>query len=101
MTYIYFPVLLFTFSLHWARITFHHAWIGTLAGISFNVYIWHVIGLKILDLLLSFGIITYNYRTRFSMLLYVLAMYVIGTLSYFFIEQPIKKLMGRILEKHA
>lgn len=75
---------------------FDHSIFGTLGGISFDIYIWQQpVFLTFWSILAMTGS-GFDYKTPKGMLIGLILAVAVGTISYFFIEKPLNKLVDKL-----
>ena len=99
MIFLYYPALIILFSCGLLKKVFSAKWIGTLAAIAFNVYIWHICGRILMDGLIAKGILSVNVKLPVTMAVHTLCMFAVGTASYYLIERPIAREIAK-KERH-
>ena len=95
MIFICYPALMILFTSGFMKKLFSARWIGSLAAISFNVYIWHVCGRLLMDILIAWDILIVDVKSPVTMIVYTLCMFVIGTGSYYLIEKPVANALSK------
>ena len=93
LTFLFYPALIILFSSPVFGKMFSFQWIGTLSRISFNVFIWHICGLCILDILRVQNIINGQLTSPLAMIIFTACMFIVGTASHYLIEKPIDKMV--------
>lgn len=92
MTFLYYPALIILFLSKPVKTLFCTKWIGWLAEISYNVYIWHTVFIVLMYVAtMTYGIAIDH--SELTMLAFTGIMFVIGTVSHFVIEKPITKML--------
>lgn len=90
-TFLLFPALLLLFRSNVVcRIFFSDIW-GEIASIAFNAFLWHMPMLVAWMLIFRTTQIEYPLLTRGGMWGFVLFMLLVGSVSHFCIEKPLKK----------
>lgn len=97
MIFICYPALIVLFSSKMMKKLFSAKWIGIVAAISFNVYVWHVCGRLLMNILIARDILVVNVKSPITMIVYTLCMFGIGTGSYYLIEKPAAKILSTII----
>lgn len=95
LTFLVFPALILLCETVTAKKIFRHKVWGTVGSITFHVYLWHSPMFPLMYCLLPLMGITLNFSARWTMYLFLLVAFVIGTLSFFFIEKPINRLLDK------
>lgn len=100
LIFIFFPALVVLFETEPLQKVLDRKILGTMAGIAFNVYIWHFefnTFCSIVNVLLKLEV---NFSSRLTELAVLLLDAAIGTFSYYLIERPIAKLIKRKLPEN-
>lgn len=97
LCFFFYPALIVLFKAPFMDRLFSHKILGTLAGISFNAYIWHM-EFNVLSYSI-FGVLNINvdYSTVVTELIYILIEFGIGAVSYYLIEKPVTKKITQLL----
>lgn len=90
-TFLLFPSIVILFETKVAHKLFRHKIWGTLSGISFEVYLWHLPVMLLAYLVMKLINRGVDVNNLASMLVFTLGMWGIGALMYFFVERPIVK----------
>lgn len=94
--FLFCPALIILAQSHTSERFFHHKVWQHLSEISFNVYVWH----SPLQLFLALTIPQIIYSEQLThMYLYAAAAWLVGTVSYFLIEGPLRKLVSDTLSR--
>lgn len=72
---------------------------GTLSEIAFNAYIWHIVFYSIFEIINVKMQINYDFNNRLNMVWVVVLCFGFGTISYFLIEKPFRKIKTKITSK--
>lgn len=88
MTFFFYPALIILFLTEPVQKLFNHPWIGKYGEISFDIYIWHLCCFGLIDCLLKVFHWKINKGSYKLMFLYYIGIALVGTVSYFFFEQP-------------
>lgn len=90
MTFLIFPSLIIIIKSKWFDSIFNHKFIGTLGKITFGVYIWH----EPLTVFRQLGQVVFSWDIDLnrlsSMILFAIAAWAVGTISYFLLEKPLQ-----------
>lgn len=95
MTFIFYPALIIAFLSNPMKQLFTSKVIGTLGKISFDVYIWHNPMFLLMYILIKVLGITINLNTISAMIIYTIISFAVGTVSYYLVEKPINRYIGR------
>ena len=101
LDFILYPCIIIVFRSEFFRKIFNWKYIGTMAGISFNTYVWHLdFNTLSCEFLKSLNL-SVDYTKFSTEIIYVLLEFGIGALSYFFLEKPLNRLLGKwVTELH-
>ncbi|MBE6534389.1 MAG: acyltransferase [Ruminococcaceae bacterium] len=95
ITFLFYPALIILCETNFMRKIFCHKIWGTLSGISFEVYLWHIP----MILVLCFFVNKFSWNIDFNnvaiMFIFLGAMWIWGAVMHFFVERPITKLLTR------
>ena len=92
LDFVLYPAIIIVFRSEFCRRIFNWKFLGTLAGISFNTYVWHLDFNTLSSEFLHLMNITVDYSKFTTEIIYVLLEFGIGALSYFYLEKPLSKL---------
>lgn len=87
MNYIFYPALIVLFSSMLITKFFTFDLIGTLGKISFHVYIWHNVLFVVMYMLIGKSILRVNVNSFYTMMVYTMICFIVGTGSYMVIEK--------------
>ena len=91
ITFLLFPSIIILFETKPAHMIFRHKIWETISGISFEVYLWHL-PLMVLWCLIRDSANWYpNMNSVWSMMIFTLASWAVGTIMYFCLERPITR----------
>jgi hypothetical protein len=100
LTFIFYPTLIIGFHINEVNIIYLKKIISKIAEISFNVYVWHIVGILIL-IIVNKG---YNLNIKLNsyrvMMIFTIILYIFGFFSYYFIEKPLEKLISKKLKDY-
>lgn len=97
LTFCFYPALIVLFSTKPIVKLFDHKFVGTLGKITYDVYIWHNPCFFMLYIIPSLtGREVYLLSVK-AMVVYTIITFVIGTISYYILEQPINRWVTRKL----
>lgn len=97
LTFVTFPAIILLFSTAFAGKIFRHKFWGTIGNITFNVYLWHSPLFPLMYGTLHLLNITPDFSGLWTMFLFTAVSFLVGTLSYFFIEKPVGSWINKIL----
>ena len=95
LVFVFYPALIILFESPPLQALLDRRVLGTMAQISFNVYIWHFdlnTFCAIVNDLFELGI---DYTTRTAEMTVLVLCIIIGTVSFYFIERPVTKLIKK------
>ena len=93
MTFIYYPALIIIFKFKFINKLFRVKFIEVVSNITFDVYLWHNVLLLMGSLFLNIFKINVKLDSFVAMLCYTAISFLVGTLSYYLIDKPIKNLI--------
>lgn len=96
LVFLFYPAVIIFIQNDFLKKIFSHNWIGTLGAITFDVYVWHAVMLMALRLLSEKGVLTFDFSMRSTMWLTTCMAFAIGTVSYFFIEKQINRILKKM-----
>lgn len=91
LVFMLYPGLIILFQSDTAEKLFRHRWIGELGKITFDVYVWHAVLLTFLRILTENTQYEGYFASRKVMYITAIFIFLLGTLSYYFIDKPITK----------
>lgn len=100
LTFIFYPALIVGFHINKVNIIYLKKIISKIAEISFNVYVWHVIGILILIIVNKGYNINIKLNSYRVMMIFTIMLYIFGFFSYYFIEKPLEKLISKKLKDY-
>ncbi len=95
MTFIYYPALIILCKSKIVAKILNRKFIGTLGKISFDVFIWHNPFYLLLYICIKIFNWNLNLQSYITMIGYAVFCYIFGTVSYYLIERPAGKLVGK------
>lgn len=98
MTFIYYPMLIVLCKSKTVKKFLNRRCIGTLGKISFDVFIWHNPFYILLYICIKLFNWNLNLNSYTTMICYAIFCYIWGSLSYYFIERPITKIIDKNLQ---
>ena len=93
MIFIFYPALILIFSSQFISKIFNWKWIGKLAGISYNAFMWHYPLIEIIYVFLKLFNIEIKLCTVNAMLVFLAICFIVGTLSHYLIEKPANRVI--------
>ncbi len=97
LTYVYYSAVVVVFTSQKISRLFRSRILETLAGISYNVYMWH----GPLFILVALYFLAYktmpDFNSAVTIACYVAGFYLFGTFSYYCIDRPLSKVVNGIL----
>lgn len=94
MTFIYYPAVIIFFKSQVVKKVFDNNIWGRLGRISFDVYIWHNPFFILLFILIKIFNWNLNLSSCWFMIVYAIICYLFGTISHYFIEKPLNRLVA-------
>lgn len=91
LVFLMYPAVIIILKSRIGRLLFDHKWIGTLGKITFNVYIWHEPLTAFRNLLIYKFSLNIDLTKLSAMILFTVIAWIIGAISYFYIEKPISR----------
>lgn len=91
LTFIFYPAIITILKTDIAHKVFKYKIIGIFAKISFNVYVWHWSMLPAMYIIIHALDLDINLTSITAMVGFLIISYIIGGISYYFIELPITK----------
>ena len=95
VTFFVFPAVVILFETKLMHSIFRHKIWGTLSGISFEVYLWHLPLMLLMYLIMNVTGWTPPFENMASMYIFLGITWVFATVMYFGVERPITKLLTR------
>lgn len=89
LCFLIYPAIILIFKSKPAERIFFDEKLKYLGGIAFNAYIWHVAVLRFLLIVINLKAV--NLKSITAMVLMTCIIFLIGGISYFFIEKPVEK----------
>lgn len=99
MAFLVHPALLIIAQSPLAKRIFTHPCWGVLSQISFSVYIWHLPLLMGIYILMAVLRVDIDFSKPVSMYGFTLAAWLVGAVSYYCLEKPLDRLIGRWLQR--
>ena len=97
--FVFSPIAVISRS-HFVNSLFSNRIWQVLSGVSYDIFIWHVVLLGLTSVLIPAMNIDINYKTEVGfILIFTLLVCAFSTLSYYFIEKPLDTLFRRITDK--
>ena len=100
LTFIVYPAIVMLFETNIAKRIFKHRVWGTLSGISFEVYLWHLPLLLLSYVVIKWFNLNIAFESLGGMLVFLLISCAVGTLMYFAVERPVMKLFTERKKKN-
>lgn len=94
-TFLLFPSIIILFETKPVQKIFCHKIWETLSAISFEVYLWHLPMMLLMYLLMKALNWQPNFANLASMIIFMLATWVVATIMYFLLERPIAKFISQ------
>lgn len=91
LVFTFYPALIIIARIPKVNRLFERKWIETLSKISFDVYIWHMVCLQAFLYIIRLLSINPHYGSHLTMLFFAALAFLVGTVSFYGIEQPIMK----------
>lgn len=98
MTFIFFPALVWLMGLPGVVAFLNNRIIERLAVISFDVYVWQLVGILILLTVHDVYRLDFPIESRTTMLMFVVFLYLWGFVSNRFITQPVTDTLRKIID---
>lgn len=96
LTFIYYPAILFVFlSKPIEKIT-NYRIIGELGKITYNIYIWHIPNYLLALIMIELLNFSIDITAQQTMYAFGAICFIIGVISYYFLEKPIQKFITRM-----
>lgn len=95
LTVVYYPAWIIFFRFFPLHSIFSYRQIGELGKISFDVYIWHICLLILLDILIKAFHWNLNLNTVPAMISFTLVAFSVGAVSYYALEKPLNNFVER------
>lgn len=95
VTFFVFPAVIILFETKLMHGIFRHKIWGTLSGISFEVYLWHLPLMLLMYLIMNLTGWTPPFENMASMYIFLGITWVFATAMYFGVERPITRLLTR------
>ena len=97
LCFVLFPCLIIILESSAVKKCFCHSFWGTWGQISFNVYVWHVVGYLLLDIIFYHIGYAPDLTNPLYMYAYLFVIELFGTFSFFFIEKPLNRFLDGIV----
>lgn len=94
--FLLWPSLILIFKSPVATKVLHYSWLGKWSEISYSTYVWHANVVKCLFILMPDATVQQVLSARLPMLLYCICCWLVGALSWKFIERPAAKYIDRV-----
>ena len=97
MTFIFFPALVWLMGLPGVVAFLNNRIIEKLAVVSFDVYVWQLVGILLLLTVHDVYRLDFPIESRTTMLMFVVFLYLWGFVSNRFITQPVTDTLRKII----
>lgn len=97
MTFGYFPALIYLIGMSNVASFFQKEIIEKLAIVSFDVYVWQLVGILIMLIVHDVYRLNFIVESRTTMMVYVVLLYLWGFVSNHFITQPVTDTLRKII----